>query len=81
MLSSFGWPSTSATMFMPKVSCIWVFLYRLFRTISGTSPRLSSITRRMPFLSLSLRRSAMPSRRFSWTSSPIFLRSWSPPTW
>src|SRR5207245_2703052 len=27
--SSFGWPLTSATMFMPKVSCSWVCLYRL----------------------------------------------------
>ena len=50
-LHSLGWPSTSATMFMPKVSCSCVCLYRLLSTTSGTSPRLSSITRRMPDLS------------------------------
>ena len=68
-------------MFMPNVSCICVSLYRLFSTISATSPRFSSITRRMPPLSLSLRRSAMPSIFFSCTSSLMRLRSWSPPTW
>ena len=34
-LSSRGWPSTSATMFMPKLSCSCVSLNRLFWTISG----------------------------------------------
>jgi hypothetical protein len=43
-------------------------LNTLLRTMSGTSPRLSSITRRMPFLSLSLRSSAMPSSFLSVTS-------------
>ena len=50
-LSLRGVPSTSATVLMPNVSCSWVCLYRLFSTTSGTSPRLSSITRRMPDLS------------------------------
>ncbi len=71
MLSSFGWPSTRATMFMPKWSCICVSLYRLLRTTSGNSPRLSSITTRMPDLSDSSRISAMPSSFFSRTSSPM----------
>jgi hypothetical protein len=30
-----GWPSTSATMFMPKVSCSCVCLYRLLSTTSA----------------------------------------------
>ena len=47
-LSRRGWPSTSATMFMPKLSCSCVSLNRLFRTMSGTSPRFSSMTTRMP---------------------------------
>ena len=62
-------------MFMPNVSCSCVFLYRLFSTISGTSPRFSSITTRMPDLSDSSRMSEMPSSRFSRTSSPIFSSS------
>ena len=33
-----GWPSTSATMFTPKVDCIAVFLKRLLSTTLGTSP-------------------------------------------
>lgn len=51
--------------FMPKVSCSWVCLYRLFSTTSGTSPRLSSITRRMPDLSDSSWMWLMPSIFFS----------------
>ena len=39
-LSKRGRPSTSATMFMPKVSCIWVCLNRLFSTTSATSATL-----------------------------------------
>ena len=39
---------------------------------SSPSPRLSSMTMRMPVRSLSSRRSAMPSIFFSWTSSAIF---------
>ncbi|MNT99274.1 hypothetical protein D3C72_2420870 [compost metagenome] len=58
-------------MFMPKVSCSWVFLYRLLRTTSGTSLRLSSITTRMPDLSDSSRMSEMPSTFFSVTSSAM----------
>ena len=70
-LSRRGWPSTSATMFMPKLSCSCVSLYRLLRTISATSPRFSSMTTRMPDLSDSSRRSEMPSSFFSRTSSPM----------
>jgi hypothetical protein len=34
-LSRRGWLSTSATMFMWKLSCSWVMLYSLFSTTSG----------------------------------------------
>ncbi|CFO10530.1 Uncharacterised protein [Bordetella pertussis] len=66
---------------MPKVSCSCVFLYRLFSTTSGTSPRLSSMTRRMPSLSDSSRMSEMPSIFLSLTSSAmrscrVFLLTW-----
>ena len=76
-----GWLSTKATMFMPKLSCSWVLLYKLFRTTSGTSPRLSSITTRIPDLSDSSRKSEMPSTFFSFTNSAIrsskfFLFTW-----
>ena len=79
--STRGWLSTSATMFMPKESCSGVCLYRLLSTTSGSSPRLSSNTTRMPSLSDSSRMSEMPSRRFSFTSSAIrsssaFLFTW-----
>ncbi len=67
-----GWPSIKATMFMPNVSCNCVCLYRLFKTISGTSPRFSSITTRMPDLSDSSRRSEIPSIFLSRTSSATF---------
>ena len=80
-LHSLGWLSISATMFMPKVSCSCVCLYRLFSTTSGTSPRLSSITTRMPDLSDSSWMWLMPSSFFSWTSSAMrssrfFLFTW-----
>ncbi len=76
-----GWPFTSATMFMPKVSCNWVCLYRLLSTTSGTSPRFNSITTRMPDLSDSSRMSEMPSSFLSRTfsamrSSRDFLLTW-----
>ncbi len=66
---------------MPKVSCSWVCLYRLFSTTSGTSPRFSSITTRMPDLSDSSRMWLMPSIFFSCTSSAmrsssVFLFTW-----
>ena len=70
-LSSRGWPSTSATRFMPKVSCSCVSLYRLLSTTSGSSPRLSSNTARMPDLSDSSRISEMPSIFFSLTISAM----------
>ncbi len=68
-------------MLMPKVSCSCVCLYRLFSTTSGTSPRLSSITTRMPDLSLSSWMWLMPSIFFSCTSSAmrsssVFLFTW-----
>ena len=68
---SFGCPSCSATMLMPNTVSIGVCAYRLLRTISVTSPRLSSMTMRMPSLSDSSRRPslAMPSSSFSRTSS------------
>ena len=67
-----GWPSSKATMFMPNVSCNCVCLYKLFKMTSGISPRLSSITTRMPDLSDSSRKSEIPSIFFSFTSSAIF---------
>ncbi len=80
-LSSRGWLSTSATMFMPKLSCSCVCLNRLLSTTSGSSPRFSSITTRMPSLSDSSRMSEMPSIFFSVTSSAMrsssaFLFTW-----
>ena len=66
-----GWPSTSATMLMPNVSCSCDCLYRLFSTTSGTSLRFSSNTTRMPDLSDSSRMSEMPSSFFSLTSSAM----------
>ncbi len=68
-------------MLMPKVSCSWVCLYRLFSTTSGTSPRFNSITTRMPDLSLSSWMWLMPSIFFSCTSSAmrssrVFLFTW-----
>jgi hypothetical protein len=58
-------------MFIPKLSSSCVSLKRLLRTISGTSPRFSSMTARMPDLSDSSRMSEMPSIFFSRASSPI----------
>ncbi len=76
-----GWLSTSATMFMPKLSCSWVCLNRLLSTTSGSSPRFNSTTTRMPSLSDSSRMSEMPSIFFSVTSSAMrsssdFLLTW-----
>ena len=72
-LSSRGWPSTSATMLMPNTCSIGVCAYRLLSRISGTSPRFSSITTRMPSLSDSSRRpsEAMPSMSLSRTRSAM----------
>mmetsp|Transcript_12547 Transcript_12547/g.28634 ORF Transcript_12547/g.28634 Transcript_12547/m.28634 type:complete len:244 (-) Transcript_12547:989-1720(-) len=62
---------------------VWrdVFFRRLFCTTVAIASRLSSITTRIPFLSLSSRRSAMPSSFFSLTRDAI--RSSSAPllTW
>jgi hypothetical protein len=68
---SFGWPSSSATMLMPNTVSIGVCAYRLLSTISATSPRLSSITTRMPSLSDSSRSSEMPSICLLRTSSAM----------
>ena len=57
---------------MPNEDCIAVCRYRLFRTIWGSSPRFSSMTTRMPRRSDSSRRSEIPVRRLSLTSSAIF---------
>ncbi len=70
-LSSFGWPSISATMFTPNTDSIGVCLYRLLRTISEFSPRFSSMTTRMPSLSDSSRSSEMPSISLPRTSSAM----------
>ena len=70
--SVWGWPSTSASMFMLNASCIGVCLNRLFSTLCGLASRLISMKMRMPSRSDSSRRSAMPSIRLSLTRSAIF---------
>ena len=56
-----GTPSTSASMFAPKVCCSWECLYRLLSTTFGTASRLSTSTRRWPVRpEVSSRMSAMP---------------------
>ncbi len=67
-----GWPSTKATTLMPNTFSICVCVYRLLIRTSGTSPRRSSITIRIPSLSDSSRSSVMPSIFLSLTSSAIF---------
>ncbi len=71
-LNNLGWPFVNATIFKPKDTCICVNLNKLFKTTSPTSPRLISITIRMPSLSDSSRKAEIPSRRLSLTSSAIF---------
>ena len=85
----------SATMLMPNTVSSGVCAKRLFSTTSATSPRLSSMTTRMPSLSDSSRRSEMPSisllrtssamrssRRalFTWYGSSVTMMAWRPPT-
>ena len=41
--SVWGWPSTSASMFMLNASCIGVCLNRLFSTLCGLASRLISM--------------------------------------
>ena len=71
--STRGRCSTMASMMIPKVSWSWVCLYRLFSSTWADSPFFTSTTMRMPRRSLSSRMSVMPSTRFSWCSSAIFL--------
>ena len=74
-VSTCGRPATIASVMMPKDVCSCVCLKRLFRTTAGTSPRLSSMTIRMPDRSDSSRKSAIPSIVFSRASSAIFSSS------
>ena len=60
-----------ASIITPKVISSCVLLYRLFSTISLIASRFSSITMRIPSLSLSSRTSAMPSMLFSLASSAM----------
>ena len=80
-LSKRGWPSTKATILMPKLSCNCVILYNWLSTTSAFSLRLSSITTRMPDLSDSSRKSDTPSKIFSRTNSPIFSTNLALFTW
>jgi len=57
---TFGRPADDGEHDDAKASCNCVCLYRLLRTTSGTSPRFSSMTMRMPSRSDSSRRSAIP---------------------
>src|SRR5207302_413424 len=79
----FGWPSCGAPMLMPNTVSIGVCAYRLLSTISVTSPRLSSMTTRMPSLSDSSRRpsAAIPSISFSRTSCAMRSMSRALLTW
>ena len=70
--STFGRPSTIASMMIPNDVCSWVCLYRLFSTTSGISPRRSSITILIPSRSDSSRISVIPSTTLPRTSSAIF---------
>ena len=65
-LSIFGWVwlFTSASMFIEKLVCIWVWVSRRLSTTCGFASRFSSMTMRMPLRSVSSRRSDMPSMRF-----------------
>ena len=60
-------------MLMPNTCSMVVCAYRLLSRISGTSPRFSSITTRMPSLSDSSRKpsEAMPSMSLSRTRSAM----------
>ena len=70
-----------ASMLMPNDSCSGVIFQRLFCTTSGTASFFRSMTTRMPSRSDSSRMSAMPSMRFSRTSSAIFSISLALLTW
>ena len=77
----FGWPSTKATMLIPKLDCNCVWLNRLLTMTSGVSPRRRSITIRIPSLSDSSRSSVIPSIFFSFTNSAIFSMTRALLTW
>mmetsp|Transcript_12608 Transcript_12608/g.17980 ORF Transcript_12608/g.17980 Transcript_12608/m.17980 type:complete len:302 (+) Transcript_12608:1604-2509(+) len=70
-----------AKKFPENVDWSGVFLYRLFKTTVATASLLSSTTTRMPSLSDSSLRSAMPSIFFSFTSVAIFSMSAALLTW
>ena len=62
---------TSASIDIPKVCCIGVYLKRLANTSFGSTLRVSSMTMRIPVRSLSSRRSVMPSSLLSRTRVAI----------
>ena len=68
-----GLPPFSAIMLAPKLDCSGVKRQSWLSTTSATASRLISMTMRMPSRSDSSRRSAMPSMRFSRTSSAMLL--------
>lgn len=67
-----GTPSTSASIIIPNVSSSWVFLYKRFTIILGSTSFLISITTLIPLLSDSSLKSVIPSIFLSLTSSTIF---------
>ena len=67
-----GRPSTRARLWMEKVSWSWVCLYSRLRMMSGKASFLSSMMMLIPSLSLSSRRSEMPSMTLSRTREAIF---------
>ena len=62
-----GWPSASASILTPTVSCSWVKLYSWLSTTWALASRLSSTTMRMPSRSDSSRRSLICSIFLSFT--------------
>ncbi len=76
-----GTPSTSASMFTPKLVCNGVCLNRLLRTTLALASRLSSITSLGSWLADALRSSLMPSRSPARTSSVIFCSITSTDVW
>ncbi len=66
--SSRGERPTISTLLIAKVDCSWVYLYSWFSTSSGSTPRLSSNTIRMPWRSDSSRMFEMSSIFFERTS-------------
>mmetsp|Transcript_8314 Transcript_8314/g.12401 ORF Transcript_8314/g.12401 Transcript_8314/m.12401 type:complete len:232 (+) Transcript_8314:1520-2215(+) len=67
--------STRANMFPEKLVWSEVFLNKLFCTTAGMASRFNSTTTRIPSLSLSSLKSAMPSSFLSFTKSATFSSS------